>query len=86
MNTINIEIKSNPQWKSHIFKKTSEIVCEKIQHLFKEVLHCSTRVSVEYVFNKTSKDKIERLARVLNLSQVGVNIIRIIFFQAIRLE
>lgn len=29
MNTINIEIKSNPQWKSHIFKKTSEIVCEK---------------------------------------------------------
>lgn len=60
MNTINIEIKSNQQWKSHIFKKTSEIVCEKIQHLFKEVLHCSTRVSVEYVFNKTSKDKIER--------------------------
>lgn len=60
LNTINIEIKSNPQWKSHIFKKTSEIVCEKIQHLFKETLHCVTRVSIEYVFEKTLKDKTEK--------------------------
>lgn len=56
-NTLNMEIKSNSQWKTAIFKKISEIVCEKIQHIFKEVLHCSTRVSVEYVFDKDDKVK-----------------------------
>lgn len=60
INTLNIEVKSNPQWKITIFKKISEIVCEKIQHIFKEILKCSTRVSIEYVFDKNNKDKTEQ--------------------------
>lgn len=52
INTLNIEIKSNPQWKTKSLKTMSEIVCEKIQHMFKDILNCDTRVSVEYIFNK----------------------------------
>ena len=52
INSINIEIGSNPSWKNTIFKKTSELVCEKIKQAFKSILDCDTRVSIEYVFDK----------------------------------
>ena len=59
MNSINIEMQNNKNWKKTIFRKTSELVCGKIYSIFKEVLNCETRVSVEYVFDdkiKNSKD------------------------------
>ncbi len=61
--TLNIELKSNQQWKATIFKKISEIVCEKIQHIFKDILQCNTRVSIEYVFNKRDLNKVEKFVK-----------------------
>ena len=64
INTLNIEIKSNPQWRSTIFKKISEIVCEKIQRVFIDTLNCNTRVSVEYVFDKKDvNNKMEKYVK-----------------------
>lgn len=48
-----IEIENNATWKNSIFKKTSELVCEKIYRIFKEVYSCETRVSIEYTFDKS---------------------------------
>ena len=47
-----IEIENNASWKNSVFKKTSELVCEKIYRIFKEVYSCETRVSIEYIFDK----------------------------------
>lgn len=63
INTLNIELKSNQQWKATVFKKISEIVCEKIQHIFKDILQCNTRVSIEYVFNKKDLNKVEKFVK-----------------------
>lgn len=60
MNSITIEIQSNNQWKTSIFKKTSELVCEKIHNAFKEILKCDTRVSIEYIFEKDRDGKVEK--------------------------
>lgn len=56
INSMNIEIKSNPLWRNTIFKKTSELVCEKIKQAFKSILDCDTRVSIEYIFDKTTQN------------------------------
>lgn len=52
--SINIEIQNNPNWKSTIFKTVSGLVCGEIYRIFKEILKCEVRVSIEYVFNKLS--------------------------------
>lgn len=57
INSIGIEMRENSKWKTTIFRKTSELVCEKIRNDFKEVLNCNTRVSVEYTFNKKDEDE-----------------------------
>lgn len=56
LKSVLIEIENNSNWKSKIFKTVSDLVCEKIYQNFKEVFHCETRVSVEYTFNKSTKN------------------------------
>ena len=51
--SLNIFVQNETEWKSKIFRTTSEMVCEKIYSIFKEVFKCETRISVEYVFQKT---------------------------------
>lgn len=62
LNSFCIEVRSNNQWKNTIFRKISDIVCEKIRRLFKEQFNCETRVSVEYTFDKENNKtgKIEK--------------------------
>ena len=55
LKSILVELENNNYWKSKIFKTVSDLVCEKIYQIFKEVFKCETRVSVEYVFNKNTK-------------------------------
>ena len=51
--SIAIEMENNANWKKTIFKTVSGLVCEKIYRNFKDIYKCETRVSIEYVFNKT---------------------------------
>ena len=50
-------MQNETEWKSKIFRTTSEMVCEKIYSIFKEVFKCETRISVEYVFQKTIQNR-----------------------------
>lgn len=52
LRSLNIYVVDNENWKEDIFKKTSEMACEKIYSIFRQIFHCETRVSVEYVFDK----------------------------------
>lgn len=56
LKSVLIEIENNNNWKNKIFKTVSDLVCEKIYQNFKEVFNCETRVSVEYVFHKDTKN------------------------------
>ena len=55
--SLNIFVQNETEWKSKIFRTTSEMVCEKIYSIFKEVFKCETRISVEYVFQKTIQNR-----------------------------
>jgi len=55
--SLNIFVQNESEWKSKIFRTTSEMVCEKIYSIFKEVFKCETRISVEYVFLKTIQNR-----------------------------
>lgn len=55
INSTRIYIENENNWRNKVFGKVSQIACEKIYRLFKELYHCETRVSVEYVFNKNNK-------------------------------
>lgn len=55
LNSLCINIRDDKNWKNKIFQKTSELVCEKVRNLFRDVFYCDTRVSVEYVFTKEDK-------------------------------
>ena len=54
---MSIFVENDFNWKSKIYKTTSEMVCEKIYNIFKEVFKCETRISVEYTFQKASATK-----------------------------
>lgn len=55
--SLNIFVQNESEWKSKIFRTTSEMVCEKIYSIFKEVFKCETRISVEYVFLKIIQNR-----------------------------
>ncbi len=55
LKSIVIVAENKNNWELSIFKTVSDLVCEKIYHILKEVFHCETRVSVEYVFDKLNK-------------------------------
>lgn len=55
--SLSIFVENDSNWKSKIFRTTSEMVCEKIYNIFKEVFRCETRISVEYTFQKLSATK-----------------------------
>ena len=55
LNSLCINIRDDKNWKNKVFQKTSELVCEKVRNLFKDVFYCDTRVSVEYTFTKEDK-------------------------------
>lgn len=55
INSLCIEMRDNEHWKDAVFQRVSELVCEKLKNLFKEVYRCDTRVSIEYVFDKEDK-------------------------------
>lgn len=55
--SLSIFVENDSNWKSKIYKTTSEMVCEKIYNIFKEVFKCETRISVEYTFQKASATK-----------------------------
>lgn len=52
LKSIEILINDTPSWKTEIFSKTCQMICEKIHEEFKEVYKCNVRVSVEYTFEK----------------------------------
>lgn len=51
--SLSIFVESEPNWKNKIYKTTSAMVCDRIYRIFKEDFKCETRVSVEYIFDKT---------------------------------
>ena len=55
--SLSIFVENDPNWKSKVYRTTSEMVCEKIYNIFKEVFNCETRISVEYTFQKVSPAK-----------------------------
>lgn len=55
--SLNIFVQNEPDWKNKIYKTTSEMVCEKIYNIFKDVFKCDTRISIEYRFQKTFQTK-----------------------------
>ena len=55
--SLSIFVENDSNWKSKIYRTTSEMVCEKIYNIFKEVFKCETRISVEYTFQKISATK-----------------------------
>lgn len=55
--SLNIFVQNETEWKSKIFRTTSEMVCEKVYSIFKEVFKSETRISVEYVFQKTIQNR-----------------------------
>ncbi len=63
INSIIIEVQNNAQWRMTIFKKISDLVCEKIHSVFKEILRCETRVSIEYVLNKEKNGRKEKFVK-----------------------
>ena len=50
--SLSIFVENDSDWKNKIYGTTSEMVCEKLYSIFKEVLKCETRVSIEYTFQK----------------------------------
>lgn len=54
MSSMSILIHDTSDWKTQVFKKTSQQVCEKIREMFLVVFNSHTRVSVEYTFEKES--------------------------------
>lgn len=56
LKSIAIEIENNSGWKNKIFKTVSDLVCEKLYRNFKEVFNCETRIAIEYIFNKSTKN------------------------------
>ena len=60
--SLNIFVETDSTWKNKIYKTTSDMVCEKIYIIFKEVFRCETRISVEYTFQKLvpAKGKLEK--------------------------
>lgn len=55
--SLSIFVENDVDWKSKIYRTTSEMVCEKIYNIFKEVFKCETRISVEYTFQKKFSTK-----------------------------
>ena len=56
LRSLNIYVVNNENWKEDIFHKTSEMACEKIYSIFRQIFRCETRVSVEYVFDKVNEE------------------------------
>ncbi len=63
INSMIIEVQNNAQWRMTVFKKISDLVCEKIHNVFKEILRCETRVSIEYVLSKEKNGKKEKFVK-----------------------
>ena len=55
--SLSIYVQNETQWKNKIYKTTSEMVCEKLYSLFKDVFKCETRISVEFIFQKTYQER-----------------------------
>lgn len=55
--SLSIFVEKDSEWKNKIFRTTSEMVCEKIYSVFKDVFKCETRISVEYTFQKLSQTR-----------------------------
>lgn len=56
LRSILIEIENNINWKNKIFSTVSNLVCEKLYQNFKEVFNCETRIAIEYIFNRNTKN------------------------------
>lgn len=60
INSIYYLIQTNSSWKKDVFKKTSQLVCDRLHEIFKTIFSCETRISVEFVFTKTEKNRDEK--------------------------
>lgn len=55
--SLSIYVQNEAQWKNKIYKTTSEMVCEKLYSIFRDVFKCETRISVEFIFQKTYQER-----------------------------
>lgn len=64
--SLSIFVQNDSGWKSKIYRITSEMVCEKIYSIFRNVFKCETRISVEYTFQKpVLKEELEKYVKMV---------------------
>lgn len=55
--SLSIFVEQDVDWKNKIFRVTSEMVCEKLYSIFRDVFKCEIRSSVEYTYKKVSQTR-----------------------------
>ena len=66
--SLSIFVENDSNWKRKIYRTTSEMVCDKLYNIFKDVFKCETRISVEYTFQKRlATNKFEKQVRMAGI-------------------